>query len=102
MIDAFASDPRVVNVAVQTVFEGGWTNTREKVRATQLRYKLPIVMGHAGGEGKPDGQPDIMRAYRSGGTPWHVLVSPAGIVELDGFFIDADVVIADIRAALGS
>lgn len=100
MIEAFAGDPRVVNVAVQTVFEGSWTNTREKVRETQLRYRLPIVMGHASGEGKPGGLPDIMRAYRSGGTPWHVLVSPKGIVEYDGFRLNAAAAIARIRESL--
>ena len=99
-IDAFANEPRVVNVAVQTVFEGYGANSADKVRATQQRYRLPIVMGHASGEGRPGGLPEIMRRYRSGGTPWHVLVSPAGSVELDGFFIDAATAIADIRASL--
>jgi len=100
LIDAFAGDPRVVNVAVQTVFEGYGVNSANKVRETQQRYRLPIVMGHASGEGRPDGLPEIMRRYRSGGTPWHVLVSPAGIVALDGFLIDANKAIAEIRAAL--
>jgi len=98
--DAFAGEPRVVNVGVQTTFEGHTTNTGDKVREMQLRYALPIVMGHDPGRRNPDGYPNTMRAYRTGGTPWHVIIAPDGRVIYDGFSLNADQAIAYIRRQL--
>lgn len=98
--DAFADEPRVVNVALQTTFEGHDVNTGDKVREMQLRYQLPIVMGHDPGRRNADGYPNAMRSYRTGGTPWHVVVDPAGRVVYNGFGIDSDYAIEFIRERL--
>ncbi len=97
---AFADEPRVVNVALQTVFEGFGSNTADKVRQTQLRYKLPIVFGHdpSNGTRMPGG--GTMARYRSGGTPWHVVIDPAGNVVFNGFSIDPARAIDAIRSSL--
>ena len=48
----------------------------------------------------PDGYPNTMRGYRTGGTPWHIVIDPRGRVIYDGFSIDADYAIAFIREQL--
>ncbi len=98
--DAFAGEARVVNVGLQTTFEGHNINTGDKVREMQLRYDLPIVMGHDPGRRNPDGYPNAMRAYRTGGTPWHIFIDPSGVVAYNGFSVDADKAIALIRESL--
>lgn len=98
MATAFANEPRVVNIALQTVFEGYWSNTASKVRSTQQRYQLPIIFGHDASNTK-DGRGTMAR-FRSGGTPWHVVVDPQGRVIFNGFQINADAAIAHIRQQL--
>ena len=98
--DAFAGEPRVSVAAVQTVFEGFETNTREAVRALQLRYELAIPMGHD--PGTPDGErlPSTMVNYRTGGTPWIIVIEPAGTVAYNDYRIDGDRFIELLREAL--
>jgi len=97
---AFADEPRVVNVALQTVFEGFGSNSADKVRQTQLRYKLPMVFGHDPGNGPRAPGGGTMARYRSGGTPWHVVIDPAGNVVFNGFSIDTERAIDAIRSSL--
>jgi len=100
--DAFAGDDRVAVVAVQTTFEGYSVNTRDKVRELQLRYELPITMGHD--EGDPDAKrlPKTMRNYRSGGTPWTVIIDPQGRVMTNDFHLNADNVIEYFNQQIGA
>ena len=101
MVEAFEDEPRVVNVAVQTVFEGHGTNSADKVRETQQQYDLPIAFGHDPGENQPHGRPKTMVDFRTGGTPWHILIDPQGQVVFDGFSLNTDAAIARIRSELG-
>jgi thiol-disulfide isomerase/thioredoxin len=98
MTTAFANEPRVVNVALQTVFEGFFSNTASKVRSTQQRYQLPIIFGHDSSNTK-DGKGTMAR-FRSGGTPWHVIVDPRGRVVFNDFQINVDAAISHIRQQL--
>lgn len=98
IVAAFSDDPRVVNVALQTAFEQFSMNTAEKVREHQLRYQLPIVMGHDPGDA--DRQPKTMVSYRTGGTPWHVLVDPKGTVVYNGYGLDPEKAIVFMRKQL--
>ena len=92
MSDALAGNPQIVFAGIQTVFEGHFTNTVDKVREIQLRYDLRMPMGHDPGvEGR---HPNTMRDYRTGGTPWMVLISPDRRVLYNDFGIDADKAIA--------
>ena len=100
--DAFADDDRVVPVSVQTTFEGHQVNTGDKVREIQLRYDLPIVMGHDPGQRNANGYPNTMMSYRTGGTPWQVLIHPSGVVLYDGFNVHADNLIAYLRKELAA
>ena len=75
-------------VGIQTVFEGYSTNTKDKLRKNQLKYELKIPMAHAPGNRQTHEPPAIMRNYRSGGTPWTVIIDPSGKVVYNDFHID--------------
>ena len=100
IVNEFSGEERFVPVAVQTVFEGFAVNTPDRVREMQLRYELPIYMGHDTGSNKSGGHPNTMVAYRTGGTPWQVLIDPGGTVVFNGFHVDADNLIAYVHQSL--
>jgi hypothetical protein len=77
-----------VFVGIQTVFEGYSTNTKDKLRKNQLKYELKIPMAHAAGNPQTHEIPAIMRNYRSGGTPWTVIIDLSGRVVYNNFHID--------------
>lgn len=76
---------------IQTVFEGERENTVERLHETQSRYGLEIPFGHDHVTG---GQPTTMTDYRTGGTPWFIVIDPEGHVIHSDFRVDADAVIA--------
>ena len=83
-------DKGVGLAAVQTVFEGSDVNTFDRLRENQQRYGLRVPFGHAAADpASADTMPAIMAAYRSGGTPWFVVVAPDGRVVYDGFGLEA-------------
>lgn len=75
---------------VQTVFEGAEVNTPERLRETQLRYGLEIPFGH---DGAADSYPATMIDYRTGGTPWFILIDPEGNIIHSDFRMNAEAVI---------
>lgn len=86
--DALADNPNVVFAGIQTVFEGPMINTVDKVRDIQLQYHLKLPMGHdPGGE---NGRSYTMTDYRTGGTPWMILINPDREVVYNDFSINAD------------
>ncbi len=85
--DTFADDEAVAFVAVQTVFEGFLSNTPKRALESLERHDLNVPVGHSGSKGKRSG---MMRDYRSGGTPWTVIVDKAGVVRFNGFHIKAE------------
>ena len=80
----FKNDPDVAFVAIQTTFEGHSVNTPDKLKAMATRYDLKIPFGQSAGD---KGTPDIMRKYRTGGTPWTVIIDQQGTVRFNGFHI---------------
>lgn len=85
--------------AIQTVFEGEHVNTFERLRYNQRRYGLWVPFGHAVAESASLGaMPAIIEEYRSGGTPWFVVVAPDGQVVYDGFLVVADGLIRALNA----
>ena len=89
--DALADNPAIACAGIQTVFEGRYTNTVDKVREIQMRYDLRIPMGHD--PGVDDGYPATMNDYRTGGTPWMILINPQREVVYNNYNINADKVI---------
>ena len=83
----FRDEKDVVFVAVQTVFEGFSSNTPEKAESMAERYDLAIPIGHSGKEGE---RSPMMRRYRTGGTPWTVLIDRKGVVRFNDFHISPE------------
>ena len=83
--------------AVQTVFEGHAYNSQDKLRKNQLEWDLKIPMAHAAGNPQTHEIPEIMREYRSGGTPWKVIINPEGKVIYNQFHIELSQAIALIE-----
>ncbi len=88
--NSLADNPRVAFAAVQTAFEGLSTNSPEKVEEIQAQYELALPVGHADPAADGGHLPDVMSKYRTGGTPWFVVIAPGGEVLYDGFQLDAD------------
>ncbi|MGB7299448.1 MAG: redoxin domain-containing protein [Burkholderiaceae bacterium] len=97
----FADHPMVAIAGIQTVFEGYRHNTIEDVRKLQLKYKLPIVMGHDPGDGSQHSRPLTMRKYRTGGTPWLILIAPDGQVIFNDFHVHTTNLIEYVRKEIG-
>lgn len=98
--DAFHDHPQVAIAGIQTVFEGYSSNTQDAVRELQLRYELPITMGHDPGVEATHQRPQTMTKYRTGGTPWLILIAPDGRVAFNGFHVDTDKLIAVVKERL--
>lgn len=98
--DEFKDNKHFSAIAIQTVFEGHSSNTADKVREIQKRYDLDIVMGHDAGDEAKHTNPKTMVDYRSGGTPWAVLISPDGKVIFNDFNINVDSAISFLTAEI--
>ena len=91
MQQAFGAYGPVAIAAIQTVFEGQRTNREDRIPEIRERYGLEIPIGHDAGDPDADGPerwPATMRGYRTGSTPWLVLIDPTGTVVFDGFHVD--------------
>ena len=86
--ERFHGHPEVAIAGIQTVFEGFRSNTVDDVRKLQLRYDLPVIMGHDPGNEDTHTRPVTMQAYRTGGTPWLILINPDGTVVFNDFHVD--------------
>ncbi len=98
--DEFYDHPDVETIAVQTVFEGFSVNSKSAVRELQLRYDLPITMGHDPGTKLTENHPLSMINYRTGGTPWLILVAPDGHVVFNDFHVDSDALVDFVKKAV--
>lgn len=90
--DEFHGHPKVAIAGIQTVFEGFSANTQDDVRELQMRYELPVVMGHDAGnpdDENGDHRPSTMVNYRTGGTPWLILIDPTGTVVFNDFRVNS-------------
>lgn len=81
---------------IQTVFEGEDSNTPDRLREAQVRYGLDLSFGHDVSQtGK--GVSKVMEDYRTGGTPWFVIINPEDQIVYNDFHLDADRFIAGIE-----
>jgi len=83
----YKDDPKVAFVAIQTVFEGFAYNDVDELVPTAEKFGLDIPFGQSGKKGQPS---DLMRRYRSGGTPWTVIIDQKGVVRYNAFHIEAE------------
>ncbi len=76
---------QVAFVAVQTVFEGFAENTEAAATESLERHGLTdLPLGHDAGS-----PPTIMADYRTGGTPWTLIIGPDRTVLADGFQVNS-------------
>ena len=87
MIDRYKDADDVAFVAVQTVFEGFSTNTADRAWETARGYKLTVPVGHSGTDNR---RSVLMQRYRTGGTPWVVIIDKQGVVRFNDFRITPD------------
>ena len=97
---AYKNQNQVIFLAVQTVFEGYAYNSQDKLRKNQLEWGLNIPMAHAAGNAQTHAIPEIMQQYRSGGTPWTVIIDPHGWVAYNDFHLEAESAAALIKKLL--
>lgn len=97
MVDALEGNDKVAFLAVQTVFEGYEENTYDKMVETQKKYELKIPFGHdAGDDGKS--RSNIMTNYKTGGTPWFVLIDQHDNVVFADFHLNVDATIQVLKS----
>lgn len=84
MSDHYKGDDEVAFVAIQTVFEGFGSNSPSKVAAMAKRYGFTFPMGHSGTQEK---RSTVMRNYRTGGTPWTIIIDREGVVRYNDYHI---------------
>ena len=87
LVDRYEGTEDVVFVAVQAVFEGFQINTVQAGRKMVREFGLDIPVGHDGSNGK---RSTLMRRYRTGGTPWAIIIDKQGTVRFNGFHIAPD------------
>lgn len=96
MVEALEGHDNIIFIAVQTVFEGFEENTFEKLRETQTKYNLKIPFGHdAGDDGKSAS--NIMKNYRTGGTPWFLFIDTRDNVVFSDFHLNSDAAIEFLK-----
>jgi len=89
MVSALEGNSKVVFLAIQTVFEGHEANTYDKILATQKKYELKIPFGHdAGDDGKS--RSNIMTNYKTGGTPWFILIDQNDHIVFADFHLNVE------------
>ncbi len=93
MSDALKGSDKVDFLAIQTVFEGAHTNTKDKILETQEKYDLDIPFGHDQGNNASGNRSITMNQYRTGGTPWFIFVDPNGQVVFNDFHLNVDAAI---------
>ncbi len=86
----FQNDADVAIVAIQTTFEGFSHNGVKQAREVAQKYNLKIPIGQSG---SPDRRSKLMSNYRTGGTPWTIIIDKGRIVRYNDFHIEPDAAI---------
>jgi len=85
IIEKLGEDPDVAIVAVQTTFEGFQSNDINAAKEIIKRYDLKIPVGQSGSANE---RSLLMQRYRTGGTPWVIIIDRSGIVRFNNFHIE--------------
>jgi thiol-disulfide isomerase/thioredoxin len=80
----FAGNDDVAFIAIQTVFEGFKANTPARLAPIAKKFDLEIPFGQSGRKGLPS---PLMRAYRTRGTPWTIIIDREGTVRYGDFHL---------------
>ena len=90
MVKALEDNDNVEFFAIQTVFEGKSANTFERMVEIQKEYDLKIPFGHDTGEGSDKKYATTMQNYRTGGTPWFILIDQDDTVIFNDYHLNVD------------
>ncbi|MEL6675456.1 MAG: redoxin domain-containing protein [Bacteroidota bacterium] len=100
MVEAMKDQDSVAFMAIQTVFEGFQVNTAQKAWDEQTKYALGIPFGHDAGSEDTAGRSSLMYHYRTGGTPWFIIIDPENRVVFNDFHLNVDGAIEYLTDAL--
>lgn len=92
----YSGNPNVVFAAIQTVFEGFGSNGQERRLEMLQEYDIALPVGQD--EAFP--RPDVITAYRTGGTPWFIVINREGKVIHNGYRLELRKAVKLIDAAL--
>lgn len=84
--EAFNNNTKIELFALQTVFEGFEQNSYDKILETQKKYNLDIPFWHDVGD-EIVGKSYTMTDYKTGGTPWYILINEKDEVIFNDFHI---------------
>jgi thiol-disulfide isomerase/thioredoxin len=87
VIKEYQDDPDVAILAVQTTFEGYSHNGVKQAKEVAKRYSLSIPIGQSGDRNQ---RSKLMSNYRTGGTPWTIIIDRDGHVRYNDFHVDPD------------
>lgn len=90
MVKALKGNDKVEFLAIQTVFEGKHANTYERMVEIQKEYELEIPFGHDEGGAATGDHSSTMYNYRTGGTPWFILIDQKGRVIFNDFHLNEE------------
>ncbi len=97
LVEKFGDRDELAFLAIQTPFEDFSDNTETKLQPTADEFGLDIPFGHLA---KTPGFYSINVAYKTGGSPWWVIVNPEGIVDYNGFYLNPEVAVENLEKIL--
>ena len=95
--DHFKNDERIIILSIQTVFEGHHTNTSDKISKVMSDYGIQRPTGHDSGSRDKPGVAETILSYRTGGTPWFIIIDKHRRVVFNGSRLDVDKAIKAIE-----
>ncbi len=90
----YKDDKNVAFVAIQTTFEGFSSNDENAAKKIVKKYNLTMPVGQSGVDGV---RSRFMRNYRTGGTPWTIIIDKQGIIRFSNFHLSVDEAVALIN-----
>lgn len=94
LVKEFEGEKEIIFLAIQTPFENYTSNSELRLKPTAEKFDLKIPFGHLA---KTKDQYSINVAYETGGTPWWVVIDKEGIVEFNGYTMDPEIGIANLK-----
>ena len=99
MSTVLADNDKVSFMAIQTVFEGSHANTFKRMHEIQKEYALDIPFGHDIGDATTKGRSGTMYDYRTGGTPWFIILDGQNKVVFNDYHLDTAMAIKLLKEA---
>ena len=97
MTEELKDNENVSFMAIQTVFEGAHANTFERMQEIQKEYGLAIPFGHDTGDATTKQRSGTMMDYRTGGTPWFIILDENNKVVFNDYHLEVDKAIAILK-----